>query len=312
MSLFGGTPSSNGSFYSDSSLGSVRSHPRAFAGFVGASRVFKEQGRHSQGTQWGQRAIAAMKADNQAWAEAALSQELADPDAVVCGGREGAPFCYASGALFTKEQMQLTRDELKEKSRQWAERHAKFITPLEWADIDEVLELIGSYAHTSLSKVVVGDTGMHLAVRFGSMNVANAYLEAGADPSIENQEGKRVAHVLVENHQRIQELLKKMAALEIQRNSTLLAPLSAAELDLLGREEGIRRKEWEYRGFAEALCQHFETRCENLGEMRMKAKQSEMMDEAVDPAVLRELDYASKFVSDKEALRSHLLTPPHK
>ncbi|CAM9589400.1 unnamed protein product, partial [Choristocarpus tenellus] len=78
-------------------------------------------------------------------------------------------------AVFTQEQIDCVVEDIQERARYRTRQSKQFFTDKEWELIDQAVAEVGEYAQVYVSRAVAGDTGMHLALRLGSLKAAQVY-----------------------------------------------------------------------------------------------------------------------------------------
>ena len=269
--------------------------PRAFGGFVpnyAQQQRDRGHGRQNVGPLWGEQAVQGILLDNEDMVEAALENPLAAPNAVVedCGPC-GAPYGFAGAAVFTQEQVSAVAKDISAHARVTEANSGGrlFVMPREWGIVDSAVERVGAYADVMFQRVVVGDSGLHLAIRIGSLHAAKGFLSAGADAALLNVAGDGAADELVRNFDKLMNLMERVRKLKQQEQKTSAAPLTESERALLDRELEVIRKAEDYQRLAFAMAAQLEDRLNGMPTLAAEARRCDMLGEELDRAGLEEL-----------------------
>jgi hypothetical protein len=109
-------------------------------------------------------------------------------------------------------------------------------------------------------------TGLHLAVRYGSLTVATVLTAAGCDIAVQNSAGCSAVDLLTENFVVVLALLDRCDALRIKEADVHAPPLLRAERLCLSNEAAVVSKLVEYRALATTMRDTLHARIDALSQ----------------------------------------------
>jgi hypothetical protein len=109
-------------------------------------------------------------------------------------------------------------------------------------------------------------TGLHLAVRYGSLTVATVLTAAGCDIAVQNSAGCSAVDLLTDNFVTVLALLDRCDALRIKEADVHAPPLLRAERLCLSNEAAVLSKLAEYRALAVEMRDTLQARIDALSQ----------------------------------------------
>jgi Ankyrin repeats (many copies) len=136
-------------------------------------------------------------------------------------------------------------------------------------------------------------TGLHLAVRYGSLTVATVLTAAGCDIAVQNSSGCSAVDLLTDNFVTVLALLDKCDALRVKEADVRAPPLLRAERLCLSNEAAVLSKLAEYRALAVAMRNTLQARIDALSQHKQIERHAVLTGIAVPVATSTELSKES-------------------
>lgn len=206
---------------------------------------------------WVQNIFESFKTDDEELAQIALQSQLADLSDVVVGGSEGSAFSIGDYGFYSKnvfeQQAKLLSADERKKSKA-----SSYLSSMEWDTIDEKLSAIAHHGEARFLLAYRGDTFCALALRQNAFRVAKAFIDAGIDPLIENEEGHDIFEVVKQQYAFLGKQLKEVQDFKELARTTIMTP--SVVQDMLDKEASVVVELGNLVVFAEAIKENLKQR----------------------------------------------------
>lgn len=253
----------------------VEPEPQVFRGFLSGSAFVTKKGFRGNkvDSMWARYIFLSFETDDVDLAKVGLSSSLADLNATVIGGEFGTPFSIGEWGFYTKKQFEDHAEYLQKTERKNA-KGSQFLSVAEWKLVDDKLSELASYSEWTFSRAAKGDSFAALAVRKNAFLVAAAFMDAGLDPLVENEEGNDVFEILKQQYKDMSVLL-----LEIQREADRASEmilLPSEEADIEQRDNKIVQAFKDMTDFCNAFTVNLTRRLDLIEEDKIAYRKAEL------------------------------------
>ncbi len=180
---------------------------------------------------WSKHLLESFRSDDTELYEIALESSLVDLDCRVVGGDNGAPMSIGDQGLYSGNQFEAQVDVLQKVEREHISRAGVFISDFEWTIIDGNLRRLGQFSTPRFANVYPGDTWACLAVADNAFLVANALVERGVDPLLENSTGGDLFDIVKRQYAVVTTRLRDLRVEKEEAAKQLVLPSAAQAME---------------------------------------------------------------------------------